>query len=106
MSNVLSLSDQEFLKKVMRRFNIKAIAVQWSDYSRTRHPDIWCFPYDNPPKIVVTAEWKRQTQGERQKRLLHECLHIVGMEHDEKIGYSTYPDRDIYSRRLYATLVK
>ena len=103
--NVLTGADEKFLRQAMRYFGVKELRVQWNDYSKTKYPDIWCYPYENPPVIVVTAEWNKQNVGERRKRLVHEMLHINGMEHDESIGYVSYPNRDSYSKKVYRELV-
>ena len=102
---VLSVYDAEFLKKIMRLFGINRIAIGWSD-STKRYPDIWCYPYETPPRIVLTQEWRRQSTMERQKRLVHEFLHIRGMEHGRKgiYDYNTIPEKDSYSMMVYRQL--
>jgi len=54
-----------------------------------------------PPVITVTQEWAAQQFPERMKRIVHEMLHIKGFEHDRKLQYSTYPDKDVFSVRVY-----
>ena len=103
---LLNDGDKRFLDKALVYFNIDAVQVCWSDYSKRRYPDIWCMPWENPPKIVVTAEWSRQRAPERRKRLTHEMLHLIGMEHNEKIGYNTIPSHDAYSMKVYKDIIK
>jgi len=102
MENILTLGDRRFVLKLMRTFGIRKVNIDWSD-STKRWPDIWCFPYESPPKIVVTAEWARQDADERRKRLLHEALHILGYEHGKygKYDFNTKPSKDTFSRMLY-----
>ena len=98
----ISPRDIEWIKKVLMPFaGLRKLKLGWSD-SKKKYPDIWCSPSEH--KIVVTQEWARQDMHERKKRLVHEALHFRGMEHNEKIGYSTYPDRDTYSRMIYNKL--
>lgn len=108
---ILTKADEKFLRKTMRYFGVKKLRVQWSDYSRTKYPDIWCYPWEKPPVIVVTAEWNRQGVHERRKRLVHEIAgHLVfGWKHNElmdKVGFSTYPNRDTMSKIIYNDLLK
>jgi hypothetical protein len=85
----------------MRRYGIPHIRVLWSG-SQQKHPDIWV-QLGNPPVITVTAEWKKQSASEREKRLLHELQHIIGKQHGVIEGrlFSTYPESDAYTRFLY-----
>lgn len=102
----LSSGDRRFVKKLMRTFNIKSVKVGWSD-SRKKHPDIWCYPTESPPRIVVTSEWRKQGTGERRKRLTHEFLHLAGYEHGNFNGmeYSTYPKKDKFSKYVYRQII-
>ena len=84
---------------VMPYFQIRVVRFAWSS-SLKKWPDLWMEP--GPiPTITVTREWARQKLDERRKRLVHESLHLVGMQHDESIGYSTHPERDTFSMRVY-----
>ncbi len=100
----LTIGDRKFLIKVMRKFDIPALEVVWSR-SRKKWPDIW-MTKSVVPKITVTQEWARQNMTERRKRLVHELLHVKGMEHDESKGYSTIPARDTYSMKVYRILLR
>jgi ssRNA-specific RNase YbeY (16S rRNA maturation enzyme) len=62
-------------------------------------PDIWI----SGDTVTVTQEWARQNADERRKRLVHECLHLVGLNHGKIDGleYSTYPAKDKYSMKVY-----
>lgn len=100
--------DKQFVNSLMRRFNIKGIKLAVSD-STKKWPDIWISDLDSDiPTVTVTREWARQSMRERHKRLVHEivCHYVKRMDHDEKIGFSTYPERDRYSKRVYGNLVE
>jgi hypothetical protein len=91
-------SDKLFVKHLMKIYNIPELELKW-DNSKEVYPDIWCTV--KPATITVTREWAKQNEDERRKRLVHEILHISGKNHNAKIGYSTYPDRDTYSMKVY-----
>ena len=100
----ISKGDIEFIENIlMPKFRIKKLGIKYSS-SKRKWPDIW-ISMNQVPIITVTQEWARQTMQERHKRLVHEALHIRGMEHDESIGYSTYPSRDSYSMRVYRRII-
>lgn len=85
-------------------FQIHEVKVQYlTDYKR-KHPDIWCYP--DKKLIVVTDEWSRQNANERRKRLVHEVLHLVGVQHSRKLKFSTFPDRDLFSIKVYNDIEK
>ena len=99
--NQVLKSDMTFVRKyALPYFGIKKVGFT-IDYSTKKFPDIWCYPDANPPVIVVTQEWARQRAGERRKRIVHELLHISGLNHSKKIGYNSRPDLDTYSQRVY-----
>ena len=101
-------SDLMFLnKKVLPYFRLRRVDIAESDY-KGKWPDLWVDTSRTPPIIVVTREWRRQSVGERRKRLVHEVLHLAGLEHPEnggtKIGglvYHTRPVKDTFSRLVY-----
>ena len=102
---MLTQGDILFLRDAMRKFKITSLRLTSSD-SKLKHPDIWCDPDVEPPIITVTKEWMRQGAAERRKRLTHELMHIAWrLQHNDLIGYSTYPARDIFSRLVYRDLV-
>ena len=93
--------DMPFIKVcLLPYFRIEKIAIEPNDSPET-YPDIWVSMGGVFPVITVTGEWAKQDVDERRKRIVHEFLHIRGMNHDEKIGYSTYPKRDTFSKRVY-----
>ena len=99
-------SDITFARELMRMYEIPRLSLTMSN-SQRKHPDIWV-SLGEIPIITVTREWARQITPERQKRLLHEILHITGLQHG-RIGrytYSTYPDKDTYSNHMYLELLK
>ena len=87
-------------------FKVKAVRLKHST-SRREWPDIWV-QLKQVPVITVTNEWMRQPTDERRKRLVHEFLHLSGMSHGKVNGlvYSTYPDKDTYSKHLYSEIIK
>ena len=96
-------SDIRFIKQVLMPYaGVQKLFLAYSP-SRACYPDIWV-EKDGVPKITVTAEWRRQSTVERRKRLVHEVLHVIGMRHNESIGYSTIPSRDSYSMKVYRRL--
>ena len=100
----LEPDDKKFALKLMKLFNVPKLRFEWS-LSTKRWPDIWV-TLNDVPVITVTQEWARQTKDERRKRLVHEFLHISRFDHNEKIGYSTYPEEDTFSRQLYNVIKK
>lgn len=96
---ILSIGDRKFVVKLMRIFNVKRLNIDWSN-SKKKYPDIWV-ELGKIPEITITEEWKNQDKDERRKRLTHEFLHIIGYSHNEENGYSTHPDNDVFSRRIY-----
>ena len=97
--------DKVFLRQAMRKLGIKVVVIDWSQ-SAKKWPDIWCFPNEVPPRIVVTREWARQKPAERHKRVTHELCHILGLEHGIIGGmvFHTKPEKDEYSRYVYNML--
>ena len=103
MAYFLMGGDRVFLtERLLPYFGIKRVKVEWNS-SRKHWPDIWCFPREVPPRIVVTQEWLRQPSEERKKRLVHEALHLIGMNHGKvgSLDYNTRPSRDSYSKQVY-----
>lgn len=103
----LEKGDKRFLTAIaMPSFGIRKVRVKYSD-SKKKWPDIWCNQNGGIPTITVTAEWSRQTPDERRKRLVHELIHLAWkMGHSDKIGYSTLPDKDTYSMKVYQQLMR
>lgn len=96
--------DLLWLQSLLPRFGIPKLKVKTSE-SKAKWPDIWVTT-GKLPVITVTSEWARQDVDERRARLLHEILHLIGLQHG-RIGrweYSTYPDKDSYSREVYRRL--
>ena len=91
---------------MMNCFGIRKLRIDWSN-SESRYPDIWCYPYEHPPRIMVTQEWRSHNMHLRRSQLVHELLHLVGYEHG-KIGrydYNTRPELDTYSKYVYRKLI-
>ncbi len=105
MDTILSPSDSHFLLTVaMPRFGLKRLNIDYSN-SRKTWPDLWIDLNGKVPVITVTQEFLRQPEAERKKRLLHEIFHVRGLEHNDRIGYSTYPAQDHFSKRIYRQMV-
>ena len=101
----LTKEDISFIKDTLMPWaGVRKLRLAYSD-SKKVWPDVW-ISFNEIPTITVTNEWKRQDTHERRKRLVHEFLHIRGLEHDEKIGFSTHPDRDSYSMRVYREIIR
>ena len=108
---MIKKEDIGFIKnKLLPWSGVKRIRLAWSN-STAKFPDIWLSFEDGLPTITVTKEWRRQNMQERRKRLVHEMLHLQGLEHPEggsvRIGkyvYSTFPAEDSYSRAIYRRL--
>jgi len=99
---ILNKGDKAVAYDLMREFGIKQLLFDMSN-STKKWPDIWVVK-SRPPVITVTKEWARQGKDERRKRLTHEFLHLNGLEHNEKLGYSTIPAKDSYSMSVYRIL--
>lgn len=98
-TKILTQRDREFVKRALGYFGIGAVKIDWSD-SKEKYPDIWV-NLSSTPVITVTREWEKQKPAERRKRIVHEMLHVKGLQHNDKIGYSTYPDKDSFSMKVY-----
>ena len=103
--STISEGDSRFLKQAMSYFRVPELMVDFSS-SMAKWPDIWCIPYEMPPVIVVTQEWKRQPAMERRKRLVHEILHLKGLRHGRRgrLDYNTIPEKDTYSMMVYQNI--
>lgn len=97
--------DLVWLKRAMRVFGIRKLAISWSN-STLSYPDIWVTFRERFDEITVTREWARQDVDERRKRLIHELLHIKGLKHGRFGGYyyATVPTEDSYSKMVYDDL--
>lgn len=94
----MNKGDREYMRKAMRVLGVRYVHIATST-STKKYPDIWVNPMTR--EITVTQEWARQSAPERQKRLTHELLHLTGLQHSNVLGYSTYPDKDKFSKVVY-----
>ena len=104
---MLSKADREFLEKAMPYLGVRAVAVDYS-LSTAKYPDIWVNLEKNPPLITVTETWRRKNATQRRVELVHELLHIQGIQHG-KIGswdFNTKPELDSYSAAVYQQIVR
>ena len=100
----ISEGDIKFIREtLMPLTRIKKMRLAYN-FSSRKWPDIW-ITLNKIPTITITDEWRRQNMHERRKRLVHEFLHIQGLEHNEKIGYNSYPQYDSYSRTIYRKIL-
>ena len=103
----ITKGDEEFIRNIWLPWTgLRAVYIKFSN-SQKKWPDIQ-IELEKIPIITVTPEWRRQDMHERHKRLVHEGLHSLGMEHG-KIGrydYNTIPSKDTYSRMVYRRLIK
>ncbi len=98
-------SDAAFIRNILLPWSgIKSVRLFWSD-SRKKWPDIWVQRGDIPI-ITVTKEWRSHDTHLRRSQLVHEFLHLKGLEHDDTIRYSTYPEKDEYSKFIYRRLTQ
>lgn len=100
----LSHSERAFIQRALKYFSIRSVRIENSSSTAT-YPDIWVDLSTSPPTITVTQEWARQSINERMKRIVHELLHIRGFEHNARIGYVTYPDKDTFSVKVFKDIV-
>ena len=85
----------------MQFFNIKTLKIGYSSSTET-YPDIWVI-LDRVPVITVTETWRRKGERQRHIELVHEALHIKGLQHGRygKMDFNTKPALDTYSRQVY-----
>ena len=104
-NNIIPEEDGKVLtEKIMPFFGLTHLRVDYSPSKKT-FPDIWISTGD-VPVITVTDEWKKQTSEERQKRLVHEILHASGLVHNKRLGYTSKPETDTLSKRIYEVVMK
>ena len=99
--------DKGFLMtQALPYFGILKVLLR-TDLSKARWPDIWCTPYADPPVITVTETWRRKPLHSRRSELVHELLHLKGLEHGVYHGlvYSTLPHLDTYSKAVYRRIL-
>ena len=104
MNNLLTPTDRKFLRHAMRYFSVPTLKLEW-DESKKTYPDIWISSNGSMPKISVTKEWLRQAPHEKRKRLVHELIHVSGLEHDPKIKFETHPKDDKFSWVVYKDIL-
>ena len=112
---MINLSKYDkFIQKMSKKLDLSKIPkieydTKWDtaikdNPDKVYHPDLWINLNENI--IYVTKEWERQEEEEKEKRLLHELLHILGYKHGKygDLEYSTYPAKDSLSMQMYKQL--
>ena len=98
--------DVAFLRNVLLPWSgVQKVYLAWSD-SKKSWPDIWV-NMNGIPKITVTQEWRSHSSSLRRSQLVHEFLHLKGLEHGmhEGLDYNTHPEKDQYSKKVYHDLI-
>ena len=92
--------------RLMPWIGAKAVYIAWSR-SKAKWPDIWVEQRNGIPMITVTQEWRSHDKHLRRSQLVHEGLHILGMEHGRigKYDFNTHPELDSYSKYVYRSLI-
>ena len=101
----ISRGDIEFIKNIlMPKFRINTLGIKYSS-SRQKWPDIWV-EKGVVPVVTVTQEWASHDTPLRRSQLVHEFLHLRGLEHGRigKYNYNTRPELDSYSKAVYRRL--
>ena len=105
---VIVESDKRFIQEtLMPYFNVKKLTVSYVP-STKKWPDIWVEPTRPVPRITVTETWKRKSMRQRRIELVHECLHLSGLEHGRmgRFVYHTKPELDSYSELVYEAIIR
>jgi len=106
IKEIITRGDMNFIReKLLPWSGVRAVNIAYSS-SKKKYPDIWLFMGKGVPVITVTDEWRSHDKHLRRSQIVHEFLHILGLEHDLSIGYSTYPEYDTYSKKVYRRLIK
>jgi len=92
---------------LMPYFMVKKLHIDYSP-STKKWPDIWIEPTRPIPRIMVTETWKRKNARQRRVELVHEFLHLNGLEHGKMSNfvYHTVPEKDTYSEYVYEAIMK
>ena len=102
----LTDEDKQFITFLaLPYFRIKRVEVRVSG-DTNQYPDIQVDLSKRSPLIIGNQTWAGQKPDERRKRLVHEMLHIVGLKHNDKIGYNTIPAKDRFSWRVYQDIMQ
>ncbi len=102
---IFSLRDTNSLKKMMKQLHVPALEIT---IDRNSNRDIAVYLGKSIPYILCGRKWLVAPFHERQKRLLHELLHVRGLRHDNKArsaGYYSNPSRDTLSKTVYLRLL-
>ena len=105
---IIPRGDAEFIKYVLLPWSrCKAVYIAVSR-SKKKWPDIWVEMRNGVPMITVTEEWRSHDTHLRRSQLVHEFIHIKGLEHGKygKFLYSTHPAQDTYSKAIYEKMLK
>jgi len=101
----LTKGDQEFVRLALRYFRIMRVRFRVIG-GYPAHPDIWSYVWEPVPVIVATQTWARKSPQQRRIEIVHEFCHISGTRgHSKKLGFSTYPEFDTYSKKVYSDII-
>ena len=103
----ISKEDIKFVENTLMPWaGTRRLYIAYSP-SKARWPDIWVTK-NGIPKITVTEEWARHGAHLRRSQIVHEFLHILGLEHGRYgiYDYNTIPELDSYSKSVYRRLIK
>ena len=98
--------DRKFIEgTLMPRFRVKRLGIKYNPSTR-KWPDIWVQD-GGVPMITVTETWRRKPMRQRHIELVHEFLHLTGLEHGQigRLSYNTRPELDTYSKEVYRRLI-
>ena len=100
--------DIKFVQDILLPWaGIRAVYIACSN-SKKKYPDIWIDMYKGIPRITITKEWESHNKHLRRSQLVHEFLHLRGLNHGRigKYDYNTRPELDTYSKKVYRRLIK
>ena len=90
---MMSLSDRRWLTRVaMPHFQVRRLGIDYSP-SQAKWPDIWLERRNRLPVITVTETWRRKPVHARRSELVHELLHLKGLNHGRINGIQPWVSR-------------
>lgn len=102
----ISEGDKIFIQDTLMPWaGVARLRLAYSE-SKAKWPDIWVST-NGIPTITITDEWRSHDTHLRRSQLVHEFLHLRGMEHGKlsNLNFSTYPGKDTYSKAVYQDII-